>query len=249
MKALFIRCYGRLTPDMLCGGLIDMGVPPVYLKARLRDAGASDHFLEKANAEAQFSAHYFHIPDSGDSAPLTYGMLLEKWRGLCAASGAAWEKAGEKVLSLVRTENGEDDLRTLAVRPEDAVSLFCFLAGVEYLDAEALFTCPFEVGPGATAAGKKAESILVRAGSTAGLPIPADGISPFAAAMLEALSEDFTPMDGRFLLDSTAYGSASSESPDGENTAALYLGYFTERQDSLFGRQIKVFGTKQDLLF
>lgn len=56
-------------------------------------------------------------------------------------------------------------------------------------------------------------------------------------------------MDGRFLLDSTAYGSASSESPDGENTAALYLGYFTERQDSLFGRQMKVFGTKQDLLF
>ena len=28
MKALFIRCNGKLTPDMLVGGLIDMGVPP-----------------------------------------------------------------------------------------------------------------------------------------------------------------------------------------------------------------------------
>ena len=25
MKALFIRCNGKLTPDMLVGGLIDMG--------------------------------------------------------------------------------------------------------------------------------------------------------------------------------------------------------------------------------
>ncbi len=41
------------------------------------------------------------------------------------------------------------------------------------LDAEAVFTCPFELGAGTTAAGKKTESILARAGSTAGLPIPA----------------------------------------------------------------------------
>mgnify|MGYP001759425635 CR=1 FL=1 len=31
MKAVFIRCYGKLIPDMLVGGLIDMGVPPEYL--------------------------------------------------------------------------------------------------------------------------------------------------------------------------------------------------------------------------
>ena len=26
MKALFVRCYGKLTVDMMIGGLIDMGV-------------------------------------------------------------------------------------------------------------------------------------------------------------------------------------------------------------------------------
>ena len=38
MKALFIRCYGKLTADMMIGGLIDMGVPPVYLKSKLKEA-------------------------------------------------------------------------------------------------------------------------------------------------------------------------------------------------------------------
>ena len=36
MKALFIRCNGKLTPDMLVGGLIDMGVPPAYLRTKLQ---------------------------------------------------------------------------------------------------------------------------------------------------------------------------------------------------------------------
>ena len=38
MKALFIRCNGKLTPDMLVGGLIDMGVPPAYLRTKLEAA-------------------------------------------------------------------------------------------------------------------------------------------------------------------------------------------------------------------
>ena len=41
MKALFIRCNGKLTPDMLVGGLIDMGVPPAYLRTKLEADGVS----------------------------------------------------------------------------------------------------------------------------------------------------------------------------------------------------------------
>ncbi len=44
MKALFIRCNGKLTPDMLVGGLIDMGVPPAYLRTKLEEAGVSPRF-------------------------------------------------------------------------------------------------------------------------------------------------------------------------------------------------------------
>lgn len=47
---------------MMIGGLVDMGVPPVYLKSKLRDAGLPDNFIEKPNPKAQISAHYFHIP-------------------------------------------------------------------------------------------------------------------------------------------------------------------------------------------
>lgn len=242
MKALFIRCYGVLTPDMLVGGLIDMGVPPAYLKARLEQAGAPAVFIEKANDKAQFGAHYFHIP--GGEGPVSAASLREEWDALCSCSGASFAAAGQRVLALL---GSGADLAPLRVRQADARSLFCFLAGVEYLDAEAVYTCPFELGHGTDEGGALTEQILVRAGSTAGLPIPADGITPFAAAMLEGLSTDFTPIDGRFLLDRTSYGSASSESPDGDNTAALYLGYFTERRDSLFSRQMKVFGGPREL--
>lgn len=243
MKALFIRCYGVLTPDMLTGGLIDMGVPPAYLAARLKEAGAAADFIEKANDQAQFGAHYFRMPGSG---PVTAADLLAEWDRLCAAAGASFAEAGRRVLALL-AKGGGGDLEDLRVRASDARSLYCFLAGAEYLEAEAVYTCPFELGGGTDAGGRLTESILVRAGSTAGLPIPADGITPSAAAMLEGMSSDFTPMDGRFLLDSTAYGSASSESPDGDNTTALYLGYFTPRRDSLFPRQMKVFGADRAL--
>lgn len=242
MKALFIRCYGVLTPDMLTGGLIDMGVPPAYLRARLKGAGAPDAFIEKANAKAQFGAHYFHIPGGG---PVTADGLAADWDALCRASGASFADRGRRVIALLGI--GGQNLAPLRVRTTDARSLFCFLAGAEYLEAEAFFTCPFELGKGTDEGAAFTEKILVRAGSTAGLPISADGITPFAAAMLEGLSEDFTPMDGRFLLDSTAYGSASSESPDGDNTAALYLGYFTPRRASIFNRQMKVFGTEDEV--
>ena len=48
MKALFIRCNGKLTPDMLVGGLIDMGVPPAYLRTKLEAAGVSSDFIERS---------------------------------------------------------------------------------------------------------------------------------------------------------------------------------------------------------
>ena len=86
------------------------------------------------------------------------------------------------------------------------------------------------------------------AGSTVGKPIDAEDIHPFAAAMLEGLAAKFMPMDGRFLADKTAYGSASAEKPTGESTVAEYLGYFQDRGDSVFSRHLKVFGMAGDLM-
>ena len=84
MKALFIRCYGKLTADMMIGGLIDMGVPPVYLKSKLKDAGLPDNFIEKPNPKAQISAHYFHIPPYGDKPLLLkQADLFRIWKDIC----------------------------------------------------------------------------------------------------------------------------------------------------------------------
>lgn len=259
MKSLFIRCYGKLTPDMLVGGLIDMGVPVVYLKSRLTEAGSTADFIEKSNAKAQFSAHYFHIPD-GDHTELLLKQdaLLADWNHLCDTAGAAFKMTGWKVISALCAGASDAvdeipgniiDLRRGGVREEDALSLFCFLAGLEYLEAESVYTVPFEVGEPKGERERMTERILSRAGSTAGLPLPPGDITPFAAAMLEGLSKDFAPMDDRFITDHTGYGCASAESPDGQNTVALYLGYYTEKKESVFSRQMKVFGKEGEILF
>ena len=100
MKSLFIRCYGKLTPDMLVGGLIDMGVPPVYLTSRLKEAGSKVQFIEKSNAKAQFSAHYFHIP-GGERTDLLLKQdaILKDWNDLCDNAGVSWKTTGWKVIS------------------------------------------------------------------------------------------------------------------------------------------------------
>ncbi len=183
MKALFIRCYGKLTADMMIGGLIDMGVPPVYLKSKLKDAGLPDNFIEKPNPKAQISAHYFHIPPYGDKPLLLkQADLFRIWKDICSKGAPEWEETGWKVFSALT-------------------------AGVSH----------------------------------------AEDVDPFAAAMLEGLSAAFMPMDGRFLTDRTAYGSSSAEKPTGDNTLAEYLGYFTDRGESVFSRHMKVFGMSAGL--
>lgn len=259
MKALFIRCYGKLSPEMLVGGLIDMGVPPVFLDMKRKEAGLTAGFIEKANSKAQFSAHYFRIPDGErDDLLLKQDALLAHWNEMCDAAGVGFKETGWRVISALcagasaavdEIDGNIVDLRRGGVREEDVESLYAFLCGLSYLEIESVFVAPFELAEGNGEAARMTEKILTRAGSTAGKPVPTEGITPFAAAMLEALAEDFTPMDGRFLADRTAYGTDSAESPDGDNTVALYLGYFTESRESVFNKTVKIFGTQTESIF
>ena len=128
------------------------------------------------------------------------------------------------------------------------ISLYLFLACLDYLEVESLFVVPFSLKEGRSERARATLHILTDAGSTVGKPIDAEDIHPFAAAMLEGLAAKFMPMDGRFLADKTAYGSASAEKPTGESTVAEYLGYFQDRGDSIFSRHLKVFGMAGDLI-
>lgn len=252
MKALFIRCYGKLTADMMIGALIDMGVPTVYLKSKLSDAGIACDFIEKPNPKAQISAHYFHIPPRG-SKPLLLkeADLFKEWKQICDKGMPDWEDTGWKVFSAL-TRGASDavdeiaanviDLRRIGVSEENLISLYLFLACLDYLEVESLFVVPFSLKEGNTESARATMEILTDAGSTVGEPIGAEDIHPFAAAMLEGLSAGFMPMDGRFLIDKTAYGSASAEKPTGDSTVAEYLGYFQDRGESIFSRHLKVFG-------
>jgi uncharacterized protein (DUF111 family) len=247
MKALFIKCYSRMTPDMLVGGLIDMGVPMVYLQSEMKQLGVTAEPLETANPKSHISAHYFYLPPVLDSEDLTAEQLEKEWTKLVSQGKEEFLEPGLRVIHALTKGAAEagiptDQLNELGVRREDLLSLCYFLLGLSYLDIDGVFTAPFEVAAGKTEAGRLTEHVLCRSGSTVGAAVPAEQITPFAAAMMEGLSEDFTPMDGRFLVDSVSYGSISSERPTGDNTVGLYMGYFTDRKSSIFNRHMKTFG-------
>ena len=205
MKALFIRCYGKLIPDMLIGGLIDMGVPPEYLKAKLKEAELAFDFIEKQIPKAQVSAHYFYIPEKGNKPLLLrQGDLYKKWREICEKAMPEWEVPGWKVFSALAAGASDAldeipaniiNLRRCDVKEEHLVSLYCFFACLDHLGVESVFVCPFSIAPGETEMARTTEKIMVHAVSTTGEVISAEDINPFAAAMIEGLSAGYIPME------------------------------------------------------
>ena len=174
---------------------------------------------------------------------------MARWRSLCEKVHPEWEETGWKVFRALASglPEGKDDLSLNGVSMENAVSLYLLLCCLDYLETESLFTIPFSIEKGTSEAARASLAILKSAGATDGEPVPAEDIHPFAAAILEGLSADFISMDGRFLSDKTAYGSSSADKPTGDNTVCLYLGYYTDRAESVFGRHMKVFGANPDL--
>lgn len=166
---------------------------------------------------------------------LTMEGLKAEWKELCEKGCQEFLMPGNKVMDALQAGLNETgaSLQDLHVAPENLISLYYILLGISYLEADAIFTCPLDITAGKTEQGKAVSAILKRKGATAGLPIPVEGISAFAAAILEGLSEEFQSMDGRFIVDATSYGTSQIENPAGENTVTLYLGYYTEKNNSI----------------
>ena len=249
MKALFIKGYYKITADMLIGAMIDMGVPSLYLKSELKDAGLSDYFIEMANPKAKIGAHYFFIPNTSGETDFTEESWTLKWAKICNKKYKERISCGINVIKTVTRAFDELNIKdkSLGMAGIDGSShakLYCILSALDYLGVENVLTCPFSVEDGKDEKGKITKSILKRAVTTTNLSLYAENITPFAAAILESISVDFLPMDGRFLVDNTAYGSDSVEKTDGENTLSIYLGYFHDRESSIFKSKLKVFGTK-----
>lgn len=145
-KAVFLKCYGVLTPDMMVGGLIDMGVPPVYLSSCLKEAGRTETFIEQANPKAQISAHYFRIPKAEGSFRSKED-LLRLWQSLTEKKQNDWTEKGMKVFSALFAALPEGkEPGDYGIGGEDVLSLYLFLAALDYLDAEIFFTVPLRRG-------------------------------------------------------------------------------------------------------
>ncbi len=252
-KTVFIKCYGRLTMDMMTAGLLDMGVPFPYIEDELARAVPEIHPLWGSCSTVQIKAAYFHIPPRPHKEFLLKEQeLLDIWDQLCVRGGKEWKEAGWKVISALGDGASEAldipadivDFGRCGVIREDLISLYAFLAALSYLDADRVYACPIDLAETDSEKGRCTECTLKRNGTTESHPVASELIDPFAAAVLEGLAAGFLPMDSRFLPEKTAYGTDSSTEPDGDNTVAVYIGYFTDRKRSIFDSSVKIFGVE-----
>ena len=172
MKALFIKCNGELTPDMLAGALVNMGVPEIYLQAEGKKAGLYTRPIIRNNPYAQIGATYFYQPPVMGEENLTMEGLKAEWMDLCEKGCQDFLIQGNKVMDALQAGLNEtgDSLQDLHVVPENLISLYYILLGISYLEADAIFTCPLDITAGKTEQGRAVSAILKRKGATAGLP-------------------------------------------------------------------------------
>lgn len=246
MKAIFIKFYGSLSLNILLGALIDLGVPSPFLKAELKEINDSLSMTDTENHKTQVPARYFSISEK-DPAPLTVEEASLLWKSMTASQHEEWETIGQQVIknladAVEDTGNDDQKLMKLPLTKGSLAGLYLFLDSLDYLQADSIFTCPFSLKEAKDNNGKIVKFLLHDALTTTGDVFAPEGMEPVAAALIKTLSKGFIPMDGRFLLERTAYGTSDPEHPDGNNTGALYLGYFHDREESVFGKNIKIFG-------
>lgn len=166
MKALFIRCNGKLTPDMLVGGLIDMGVPPAYLRTNWRQPEFLPILLKVQILTQKYQLIILYSGKEDKPLLLKQKDLFVIWRKICEGGESGWESLGWKVFSALSAGASDAldeipatiiDLRRCRVKEENLISLYCFLAGLDYLGVETLFTCPFSLAAGTSEAARTTE--------------------------------------------------------------------------------------------
>ncbi len=247
MKSLIVKCNNHLTLNMILGGLVNIGVPKVYLESEIAKTPWPVKLLVKSNSKVQIGTHYFDIEPIGWNEIITFSSMREFWNRLCKSTHPEFLKMGLEVIKTL--ENGyvsvvknNETLESLHITIESLISLYLLFLSMQYLEIEVVFTSPVDIDKGKSLIGELTSYILKRQGSTVGIPISPEEIHPFAAAVLESLSKDFVPVDGRFIIDATAYGSDSIENPTGENTVTLYMGYYTDKTSSVFQKYVQIFG-------
>lgn len=246
-RALFIDCYGRMSMDILTGGMLDMGVPEPYLLEEMKKAGATEPLLKKFS-KTRIKATYFHIPSVLSTAVALHAEdLAQRWNDLCSRGEKNWTDKGQKIFQILAEQaaaaSGADaetaDLTSVGVTMQETDSLYAFFSCLEYLDIDSVYCCPLHMAAQKNAREVCTAALLNEADTLGGKEVAPGLIDPFAAAVICSLTAAFLPVDSRFLTDRTSYGTSGSMQPDSGNTAAFYCGYFVEKP-TLFNRRIKV---------
>ncbi len=234
---LYFDCFSGVSGDMTLGGLLDLGVPLDWLRARL--AALPFEGFEIAERTVVYNGirgrrvevrttdpspphrHYGEIHERIAAAPLAEPVrrrALAVFRRLAQAEAAVHGCTPEEV-------------HFHEVGAVDAiVDVVGCVLGLEYLGVEAVYASPLPNGRGFVACrhGRlpipaPATQKLLEGVPTYGVEVEAELTTPTGAAIVTALCRRFGPMPP-MVVRATGYGAGSQNLAPGPNLLRLVLG-------------------------
>lgn len=236
MKLLYYDCFSGISGDMNLGALIDLGVDPAYLKSALKKLPLEGYELKVGTAARKgiTGTKVDVLSETGEHAHRSFSTIRQIIEG-SGLSEAARERSLDILSRLARAESkihgiGIDEVHFHEVGAVDSIiDIVGAAICLEYLDVDAVWASPVEVGGGfvTCAHGTYPVPAPATAELLQGMPIttgavPFETTTPTGAAILASTVQKFTDrLD--FSLLKTGYGIGNRDT-DIPNVLRVMLG-------------------------
>lgn len=240
MKVLYLDLFSGASGDMLLGALLDLGLPLEELQGELGKLALCGYMLEaERRVQRGLSGTHLRVRDMGGDQPARNPGEIRRLIGASALSPAVRERAIAVFERLGRVEAQVHGIPLEEVHfheigaVDSLVDIVGFIAGLERLGVEKVFSSPVPLGSGSieTEHGRlpvpaPATLLLLAEVQAPTCPHPAQGeiVTPTAAALLAELATfSYPPMR----VGAVGYGFGQTEFP-WANALRAWLGETVE---------------------
>ncbi|WP_223198423.1 nickel pincer cofactor biosynthesis protein LarC [Solihabitans fulvus] len=234
-RVCLISPFAGLAGDMLLAALVDAGAPLEAIRAAVTDTGLTGWDLAVSRVVTHgLASSRAVVSVTDDATSRRAGELIAmagriRDRAVADTAAAALRAIAEVEGHLHGEDPDEVHLHELGGH-DTLVDIVGVAAALRALDVRTVHCEPLPLGSGTvrTAHGvlpcpAPATAALLRGALVTGTPLVGETVTPTAAALLRALSADYSPPPP-MRLSATGYGAGTRTLPDRPNVAVVRLG-------------------------
>ena len=260
MRLLYLDCFAGIAGDMLLGALIDAGVNPDDVRARLAALPIRGWELRTERVSRKGICATKVTVEAAAGADVPERLSFEEIVAAIQAGGLS-ERATERSLAVLRAI-AEAEARVHGVPVEEVhfhevggidtlVDVTGAAVGLELLDIERVVSAPLPVSHGFVecAHGKlpvpaPAVAELMRSVATVPLDLDGETVTPTGAAIAVSFAESFGPPPP-MTVEAVGYGAGTSEWADVPNVLRVFVGE-TQAEGATEAREVTVLEANLD---